>query len=774
MSQYDQLMAGLPPQPLPPRAAEIPRTWWEVGKDTLAALERGSAHLSQGMVGLPVDAVNFVNQFSPANLPPASWGLRPGVLSQPQAVRELQTTFREDSQHNQDLLLSEKARRQIEEFDQTIGFRDAANYAVTNPSFLGMAAVEQVPQLAMAIPGRIQATIALQSGLAGSMNASQTSAELAPRVTAGEMTQQDADRRSATVFTGTFALNAGTSLLPGAQTLERLAAGQATWLPAGRTAAHIATSIAGEAAQGGLAEAGEQILQNLATDQPWNQDTGKVAALGAMLEGPLGGAGRGVEVMVSRRSDHPPIQPTLAIEPGLPKIAPILQSEGFRRWYGERSIEQLEKDYAELDGTDGGRRLDVDLVRELAPDYVADRSRASEVHEYASALTKELFARALAKPPSPDRSPVVAFLAGGGGSGKSTAGGPIIEELNPDLIVDGTLSNLTRAHRDIEASLASNRDVNVIYVYRSPEKSVEGAIERAISEGRPVPVDALAEAHANAAKTVKALTQAYNDNGRVEIDTIWNDGELENRRSIPIEEVPDVNQQHAEHIFYNAVESANSAGKLSPRLYAAFSGRLGVQSQNRIYPDPGSAIEAVDEKGSGKTKQTNPGNTARNPVAEPINDTLQEPESPDTGEHTETASEPETGPAQEAPHAAEPIHAAPASEPTPPVAGTITAASPQPAQAIDPQQQRQIQAEAFKQDPALAAETFPGLAAAHNTYQAVATRAANMRSPQRRNNLLSLLKNKLAHRIQHGQHIPSPKQAVTWASNLVNGRSHGD
>jgi len=78
MSQYDELMAELTPatsQPFPPiRAAEIPRTWWEVGKDTLAALERGSAQISQGMVALPVDALNFVNQFSPAHLTPASWG----------------------------------------------------------------------------------------------------------------------------------------------------------------------------------------------------------------------------------------------------------------------------------------------------------------------------------------------------------------------------------------------------------------------------------------------------------------------------------------------------------------------------------------------------------------------------------------------------------------------------------------------------------------------------------------------------------------------------
>jgi len=75
MSQYDQLMAELTSATPPPvRAADIPRTWWDVGKDTFAALDRGVANVAQGIVGLPVDALNFVNQFNPAYLTPASWG----------------------------------------------------------------------------------------------------------------------------------------------------------------------------------------------------------------------------------------------------------------------------------------------------------------------------------------------------------------------------------------------------------------------------------------------------------------------------------------------------------------------------------------------------------------------------------------------------------------------------------------------------------------------------------------------------------------------------
>jgi len=832
MSQYDRLMSEpVPTTPSPVRAVDIPRSWTEaLIIDPLVFFNRGARNVAGGLFGLPVDAINFVNQVNPARLTPESWGWHPRVLPQPQLVRDFQGYMRAENQREHDQFLSEKAKRQMQEFDQTSGFWDAAGYTISNPSFLGMAATEQVPQLVMAVPGRIQATIALQSGLAGSMNASETRNELAPRVAAGEITQQEADRRATTVFTGTSLLNAGTSMLPGAQTLERLAAGQAAHIPAGRTAAHIATSIAGEAAQGGLTEAGEQLLQNLATDKPWNQDVGKVAALGAMLEGPLGGAGRGVEVMVSH-SNQPPIPPTLAIQTGPPKIDPILQSEGFRRWYGERSIEQLEADYAKLEGTDSGRLIDTDLVRELSPDYAADRSRAGEVHEYASALTKELFARALARPPSPDRAPVVAFLAGGGGSGKSTAGKPVIDAINPDIIVDGTLANQNRAQKEIEASLASGRDVNVVYVYRSPEKSVEGAIDRAIAKGRPVPVDALAEAHANAATTVKTLDKEYGNNSQVRITAYWNDGNISDIRKIPTQEIPHVDQKQAEQIFRAAVESANSAGKLPPKLYAAFNGRHGVQSQNRHYPDSRNAIGALGENISSQNEDTRSQQHARHPVTfdgdtskveETSNVNQQQAEhtfrtavesantarrlptslykgflptkSLDTQSHQKNernrSEQPSRHPVTNAKNspAADNEHSGTTSKLEPqPVQDSPHTANP-PAddatannthgltqaniQHLPQTQRRQIMGEAFKQDPVQAAEAFPVLTKASNVYQGIAKRLARV-EPQRRDATLELLKNTMGRHIERGIRMPSPRQVFEWTIAKLNGRGPG-
>lgn len=280
----------------------------------------------------------------------------------------------------------------------------------------------------------------------------------------------------------------------------------------------------------------------------------------------------------------------------------LLGSDGFRQWFGDRTVEQLEAEYAAMPATDGGRRIDTDLVRELAPAYVADRSLSGQLHPYASRLTKALFARALARPVADGRSPFVQFLAGGGGSGKSTATTAAVRVVNADIIVDGTPANVASARRDIDAALATGRGVRVDFVYRSPEKSVEGAIGRAIRAGRPVPVWALAEAHSGAPSTVKALAKEYDSNQRVLIAATWNDGEFGKHRPMPVEEIPDVDREQAEQTFRDAVERAFEDGRASVGLRDAFNaGRSGTEDVGRVRED-----RSEQPAGDAVTEQTPP------------------------------------------------------------------------------------------------------------------------------------------------------------------------
>jgi hypothetical protein len=256
------------------------------------------------------------------------------------------------------------------------------------------------------------------------------------------------------------------------------------------------------------------------------------------------------------------------------RLFPETLDQGARELdFGGRADEQLDAEYDALPATEGGRRLDTDLVRELSPEYRADRTLSSLIHKAASTWTKARFLRMLAKPVSEGRDRAVMFTAGGGGSGKSTAVQDVLGDSNADVIYDGTLSNLTRARADIEAALASGRDVRIAYVYRSPKSSAASAIGRAIRSGRPVPVSVLAEAHAKATQVVKALALEYADDARVGIVAINNDGEAGKAERMPIGAVPEVSQNEAESVFRAALEEARANGAIDEALYAAFDGR---------------------------------------------------------------------------------------------------------------------------------------------------------------------------------------------------------
>lgn len=260
---------------------------------------------------------------------------------------------------------------------------------------------------------------------------------------------------------------------------------------------------------------------------------------------------------------------TVAAEPG----AQTLQQGPVDLDFGGRQDAELDAEYDAMPQTEGGRRLDTDLVRELSPEYRVDRTLSPRIHKAASAFTKARFARMLAAPVTEGRDNAVLFTAGGGGSGKSTAAERVIGKSNADIIYDGTLSNLARARADIEAALATGRAVRIVYVYRSPENSAASAIGRAIRGRRPVPVSVLAEAHANAGKVVKALAQEYADNAEVEIIAINNDGEMQDAERMSISSIPEVSQDEAESVFRAALEEARAAGQLDDPLYAAFDGR---------------------------------------------------------------------------------------------------------------------------------------------------------------------------------------------------------
>jgi hypothetical protein len=187
-----------------------------------------------------------------------------------------------------------------------------------------------------------------------------------------------------------------------------------------------------------------------------------------------------------------------------------------------------------------GNEINTDNVRELSSDYapgginagdpatIAARTRwGDSVHEPASALTREIYRRALRRDTAADRRKQVVFTAGGAGVGKTTSIRTLANLSHAvemaEIVYDTTLSTYGSAVRRIAQALDAGRMVSIVYVYRDPIDSlVDGVLPRAQSMGRTLPLEIHLNTHMGAVETILKIADAYKNDRRVAIAIIDN------------------------------------------------------------------------------------------------------------------------------------------------------------------------------------------------------------------------------------------------------------
>lgn len=337
---------------------------------------------------------------------------------------------------------------------------------------------------------------------------------------------------------------------------------------------------AAEGALGGaLAEIPVAIMRNSEQADYGMADALLNVALGTVvgsgLHTTVGTAGEGIETFRARRS---PIQKGSGLSYG----ERIIEMRAGRRVLNTDSAERA---YAEIEGADGGRVLNTDLVRELSPDYQADRTLANAVHEPSSFLTKQLYARRLAEEPKAGEEAEVLFTAGGAGAGKSTALEMIEKSREggrPQIIYDTNLDKLAGSVQKIEQALAAGKRVNIAYTYRDPvEALTKGALKRAMKKGRTVPLETHAQTHVGAAATIKALAEKYKDDPRVRIDVIDNSRGPGKQVLSSMEAIPALEYNRVREDLHQALEAEHAAGRISDAVYRGTLAGSGVSGQVR-------------------------------------------------------------------------------------------------------------------------------------------------------------------------------------------------
>lgn len=238
-----------------------------------------------------------------------------------------------------------------------------------------------------------------------------------------------------------------------------------------------------------------------------------------------------------------------------------------------------------------GNNINVDNARELSKDYAPDgpglnddRNRAARamhsdaVEEPARALANAAYLQVLKETPAND-APVV-FTAGGAGSGKSTSIANVGTAQSclstADLIYDTTLSDANSALEKIKAALKSGRKVCIVFVYRDPVDAFEGALLRAMKEGRTLSLDAFARTHQSAPEVLLALYEQYKGNKRVEIRVVDNTRGPEQAVETDLGFVRGVTGKHKperlKEVLSRKLDEAQASGRISQAVYLAFKG----------------------------------------------------------------------------------------------------------------------------------------------------------------------------------------------------------
>jgi hypothetical protein len=246
-----------------------------------------------------------------------------------------------------------------------------------------------------------------------------------------------------------------------------------------------------------------------------------------------------------------------------------------------------------------GKEINTDNVRELSSDYapggmeaedsatVAARTRWGDaVHEPASALTREIFRRALTKGSTPDRRKQVVFTAGGAGVGKTTSIRKLADLAHAveaaEIVYDTILSSFRSSVERITQALDAGRMVSIVFVYRDPIDSfVGGMLPRAKKIGRTLPLEIFLNSHIGSIEALPRIVENYQDDRRVAIAVIDNSRGVENASVADLEFVKTMARKYSREDLktklLRALEDAYEEGKkgkggISESIYRAIKG----------------------------------------------------------------------------------------------------------------------------------------------------------------------------------------------------------
>ena len=215
-------------------------------------------------------------------------------------------------------------------------------------------------------------------------------------------------------------------------------------------------------------------------------------------------------------------------------VAELLNRSILEKFTGFLNSPKSIAEYARLEGTHNGKLLNVDIARQLCPEFRASVEGANRysglTHKLASQWIKKRFQERLERDPTGS----VVLLAGGGGSGKSTIARQALSRAisEAELVVDGVMAEYDSTARRIEDILFTERRLLYVYVFVPFPEAVRRVVSRSAEIGRIVEKDVLATAHAGAQATFFRVWKEYVNHRLIKLCAYDNSGEKPREMSI--------------------------------------------------------------------------------------------------------------------------------------------------------------------------------------------------------------------------------------------------
>jgi len=250
-----------------------------------------------------------------------------------------------------------------------------------------------------------------------------------------------------------------------------------------------------------------------------------------------------------------------------------------------RDTQAADAAYDQLPESQGGKIISTDLARSLNPDYAAPVENGA-LRPYfatdgpAAAYMNDRLSRELQ-----NRGQRRTFLlaAGGWGAGKSHV---LARQVKADLTLDGTVSDPKWAASIIQKALDNGWQVVHAHVQRPFELVGQGVVERAIREGRAVPLAKAPAIHRASLQTALAMRAKFGP--RIESVFLHNAGTAERpeaARELTLDDVSPGGDYHLNESFdvqhQQIVLDAAQAYASSHPVSDAIATATGLGSRNR-------------------------------------------------------------------------------------------------------------------------------------------------------------------------------------------------